>query len=399
MATLLRMTPLLALIGFSACYGNEEQPSNATQLPPEPHALSAPLPNSGKQFKAFTGKISGNRVRLRLAPNLEGTILKELHMGSLCVVTGEVDDFYAVKPESSIKGYVFRSYVLDGIVEATTLNVRLEPDTGSLILTQLQRGDQVQGTICAGSPKWLSIELPKDVRFYVAKNYVSNLGDESLYSTIQTRRMQVSAHLSTIEASIKQELAKPFSQIKLLPHVNELKVIIAQNEDLPDLVEYAQTLVRTLQEQYLLLSQNNSGATSDSSISEQVALSDVSTDISNPKASPRILSFVLEQQENGLIDEAIKSGRCVNREAFYNQDQKQSEELVGQLVPYERPVKNRPGDFILVHAKTKVPVAYLYSNKVDLNAYVGQTVRLLVTSRPNHHFALPAYFVQDLQVK
>ncbi len=396
MATLLRIAPLLALIGFSACYSNEEQAPDTTQLTYGP----CTIPDSGKQFKAFTGKISGNRVRLRLAPSLEGTILKELSTGSLCVVTGEVDEFYAVRPENSVKGYVFRSYVLDGVVEASNLNIRIEPDTGSLVLAQLKRGDKVQGTICAGSPKWLSIDLPKDVRFYVAKNYISNLGDESLFTTIQTRRTQVSTHLSATENSIKQELAKPFSQIKLLPYVNELKVIIAQNEDLPDLVEYAQTLVRTLQEQYLLLSQNNNGSASEASVPSQIALNDTSTDISNSKLSAqRFLSFVLEQQENSLIDEAIKSGRCINRETFYLQDQKQSEELVGQLVPYERPVKNRPGDFILVHARTKVPVAYLYTNKIDLNAYVGQTVRLLVTSRPNHHFALPAYFVQDLQVK
>jgi hypothetical protein len=400
MPTLLRIAPFLALIGLTPCFGNEGQVSDTVPSSLEAGIKDASIADCSKDFKPFTGKISGNRVRLRAAPSLEGSILKELSAGSLCVVTGEVDEFYAIKPEASVKGYVFRSYVLDGVVEASNLNVRLEPDMGSIVLVQLKQGDKVQGTVCAGNPKWLSIDLPKNVRFFVAKNYVTNLGDESLFTTIQTRRQQVSSHLSALEISIKQELAKPFSQIKLLPYVNELKVIISQNEDLPDLVEYAQTLVRTLQEQYLSLSQSSSGCTAIEPL-DQIALSNAAGDSSAAKTpqAPRLLSFVLEQQENGLIEEAIASGKCVNRESFYTLDQKQAEELVGQLVPYERPVKNRPGDFILVNIKTKSPVAYLYSNKVDLNAHVGQTVRLLVTSRPNHHFALPAYFVQELQVK
>lgn len=61
--------------------------------PPQPVVPPAP-PQS--PFQAFTGKVTKNKVRLRLQPNLDGPILRELKQGDLLIVVGETDDFYAV---------------------------------------------------------------------------------------------------------------------------------------------------------------------------------------------------------------------------------------------------------------------------------------------------------------
>lgn len=394
MAQFFQIIPVLLIFGASYCFCDPSEVQGENDSIPPPSTKPA---SPSSSFKSFTGKVTKNKVRLRLQPNLDGIILKELSCGDLFIVTGEIDDFYAVKPESTMKGYIFRSYVLDGNVEGNNVNVRSEPDINAVVLTQLHQGTSVNGILCAGNTKWLSIDLPENIRFYVAKNYITNIGDDTVLASIQSRRKQVADRLSAIETSIKNELEKPFSQIQLTSYVNDLKVIISQNHDLSDIAEYAQALIRTTQEQYLALSQGKQIAESKETPSNQIALQETTSFTASPSAH-RYISFALEQQEENIVEEAIRTGKCVNKEAFYAQDRDQAEELLGQLVPYERPVKNRPGDFILVNAKTKVPVAYLYSNKVDLLSSAGQNVRLLVSSRPNHYFALPTYFVYDLQV-
>ena len=82
-------------------------------------------------FTSFTGKVTKNKVRLRLQPNLEGPILKELVQGDMLIIIGETEDFYAVQPPTGSKAYVFRTYILDGVVEASRVNCTFGARSGS----------------------------------------------------------------------------------------------------------------------------------------------------------------------------------------------------------------------------------------------------------------------------
>ena len=61
-----------------------------------------------------------------------------------------------------------------------------------------------------------------------------------------------------------------------------------------------------------------------------------------------------------------------------------------------REIKNKPGDFIL-RDNSDIPLGYLYSTQVDLKAFEGKEVSVLVVSRPNNHFAFPAYYVINIE--
>ena len=98
-------------------------------------------------FEAFTGKVMGDKVRLRLQPHLDAPILREMNTGDLLIVDSESNDFFAAKPLADVKAYIFRTYVLDGLVEGTNVNVRLAPDIEAPVLTQLNTGDTVDGVI------------------------------------------------------------------------------------------------------------------------------------------------------------------------------------------------------------------------------------------------------------
>jgi hypothetical protein len=82
---------------------------------------------------------------------------------------------------------------------------------------------------------------------------------------------------------------------------------------------------------------------------------------------------------------------------FYEEQKKEAFILKGIVDPYNRPVKNRPGDYMLVNSNSKLPIAFLYSTLINLQDYVGHEVALTVVPRANNHFAFPAYFVLHLE--
>jgi len=392
------------LLAASAIATTPVEPVPEKANPPSEEPYKQPIKETQKKIEPFTGKVSGSKVRLRLQPSLDGLILKELCQGDLLIVTGEAEDFYAVMPEKSVKGYIYRAYVLDNVVEANNVNLRLDADTLSPIITQLSQGSKVRGTICAKNNKWLAVDLPEDVRFYVAKDYISKAGDVAYFRRIETKREHSKTRLAELQQEIAAELKKPFPDICLAGQVNELKQLAEQNKDLPEYVEKAQALVKSSEEQYLQLShmyQTTHKAlveTIKEKPSEKaVAYASSLPPQQNQTASHTCISFPLEQQEAKLLAQAIEANNAPSKEAFYAVQLRNSDELYGQLIPYSRAVKNRPGDFILVNEKTKVPLAYVYSSKIDLAPYTGQTVKLAVANRPNHDFALPAYFVLEIQ--
>ena len=56
-------------------------------------------------FKSFTGKITGDKVRVRTSADLDGKIVKQINKNEIVLVKKEVNDFYAIKPFANSKGY------------------------------------------------------------------------------------------------------------------------------------------------------------------------------------------------------------------------------------------------------------------------------------------------------
>ena len=82
---------------------------------------------------------------------------------------------------------------------------------------------------------------------------------------------------------------------------------------------------------------------------------------------------------------------------FYAEEKLQAVALKGMIEAYEKPIKNKPGDYVLINTFTNLPIAYLYSTSVNLQEHVGQEVTLIAAPRSNHHFAYPAYFVLSVE--
>lgn len=380
-------------------------------------------------FHPFTGKVSSNKVRLRLHPNLDAMVLKELHKGDMLVVVGESEDFYAVKPPSKQKAYIFRTFVLENMVEGSHVNVRLQPDLDSPVIAQLNTGDRVAGAVCKENSKWLEIPAPETVQFYVAKDYLENVGGPEFLAMMEQRQQDLGNLLEVACAVSGEEMDKPFEEIDLALAMQHYETLIDLYPDYPTEVEQAKEALAQLQECYLMkkldylerkaAQKETSIASRQSSHGElshyQTKLDQLEAELSLemedvPSGSPlsQPATWIAQNRpshppfktdrmarweaiELGYLDGWLQEHGDKGAEDYYLEEQLNCVTLTGVLEPYDRPVQNKPGDYILLDPRTHRTIAFVYSTKVNLQDRVGKEVTLSGTRRPNNNFAFPAY--------
>lgn len=385
--------------------------SNDSPTPTEAPASKFAQPTS---ISPFTGRVTKNKVRLRVQPSLDAKILKELSKDELVVVVGESDDFYAIKPPADTKGYVFRTFVLDNVIEGNRVNVRLEPELEAPIIAQLSSGDRVDGTVSPLNSKWIEMTPPSSVKFYIAKEYLEKIGDPNLMARIQQRRVEVNSLLSTAYNMSQAELQKPFPEINLNSAISTYNKIIQQFGDFPEQVARAKELLSSAQEKYLqtkiaylesrahlLDTHYKNGAIADT---KAPSPADVKVTVISPSSAGTVDVSVDSKgvtakmalwnaNEQKLLEQWLQENPNGNAEEFYNEQNEHAVTLKGNIENYNRNIKNKPGDYLLVNPTTHLPTAYLYSTQVNLQELVGHEVTLKAAPRPNNNFAFPAYYI------
>lgn len=386
----MRFAIILALFSCTiSCVSADsgEQENNQTHAP--------------KHFESFTGKITGHNVRMRLQPSLDAQVFKELDRDDLVLVSGIVDDFYACMPPKGLKGYIFRTYVLDGVVEGTNVFVRLGPDRTSPSIAQLNSGDTVKGVISPQNNKWLEIDIPADVRFYVAKDYVQRAGDAAFFAKQESRKQDAAKTLADIEATLDKELEKPFHKIQLATIHARLNQFISEHKDMPQAVSQAETLIAHMQQLYLTrsvaLKEEETPPIAEPEKKQQPVAKEPSPSIAPPAPAKPVATLSWQEQELAFVESLIANGKAQTADEFYKHELESDNTLHGTIKPYNSFVSTRPGDFVLLNLKTNLPIAYLYSTKADLSAWVNKPVTIWVSERPNHNFAFPAYFVLKVE--
>jgi uncharacterized protein YgiM (DUF1202 family) len=364
-------------------------------------------------FTPFTGKVTGNRVRLRSGPDLEHPIIKEVHKDELFLVKGEIGNFYIVAPPSNLKGYVFRSYLIDQIVEARNVNIRLQPSTNAPIIGSLKQGTKVSGHISTKNHKWIELDSPKQVSLYISKDYLTKLGGPDLLPNLEKRKAEVEDMLSSCIEDAKAECAKDFSKMHINPIVQRLEKIIRNYTDFPHHLLKAKEVLAALKENYLNKKEfhlNQSQAVKKTPKKVTPKKAPMIKKIPEPAVVAKSPKIPVDDWEKELKSPKLRRWTDVekdlflswrsfhpqkNKEDFYLEQKANATTISGKLAPYNHQVKNKPGDFLIL--QDGVPIAYVYSTSVDLEKWIGKYINLKVTPRPNHHFAFPAYFVLEMQ--
>ena len=363
-----------------------------------------PIAHEGEKgnFKAFTGKILGSNVRLRTSADTESTIVRELEKDELLVITGEKNDFYAVQPPQDVKAYIFRSFVLDNIVEGNRVNVRLLPETDAPVVGTLSTGDKVEGKISDKNTKWLEIAPPANTAFYIAKEYIEFVGGPEVKPIHDKRKETLAKLMESAILSSQSEMNKSFEEIDFERLVSKFRTIMTEYKDFPDHVAKASAKLASLQESYLqkklVYLENKTNMLSKELSNERIFSHAVKksdkVDANEKSLSTNDRMKVWEPLEQALFLSwaAINHAKTMND--FYSDQKTKAVSLKGQVEIYSDPVKNKPGDFVI---KDKdVPIAYVYSTQIDLEQYVGKQVNLVAYPRPNNSFAFPAYYIFDV---
>lgn len=368
-------------------------------------------------FSPFTGKIIRPKVRLRTKPVIsKDTVWRELKKGELFAVVAEEGEYYAVTPPKGTKGYIYRSYVIDGVVEGQRVNVRLAPDFDSPAATQLNTGDRVNGEVVENNRKWLEIELPATAHFYVMKDYIEKVGDINLYAKLEKEREQAQYTLKKAEEEGDVQLAKNYNEINMQPIFEELDQVISLASRQEELSQQASNLKKQLNERLLLKKidyyeklGNNAGG----NLEEQNKK--LKQELAEQQKRLSTLGGEQNSSNNGVpVDPKMIAWHPVEKrhfdtwaetrledeptlELFYADQHERAQYLRGRIEIYESAVRNKPGDYFLINPVTGAPIAYLYSTQVDLKHYLGRKVNIKAVERPNNHFAYPAYFVLEVE--
>lgn len=374
------------------------------------------LPKEQLTSGPFTGKVVGSKVRVRVHARLDAPVVYESEARQLCAVVGEENGFYAVKPPKGTKGYVFRSFILDNVVEGDRVNVRLYPDLEAPIVTQLHAGDSVHAVVSPTNNKWMEIDLPDAAAFYIAKEYVENIGPPSLLAQKEAEEQEAYHLLRTACLFTQSQLQRPFEQIdfdriqanftQLVDRYPDCVTVSQQAKEVQTLVQdvYMQKKMAFLghnagpkaTENYTLLLQKFSQC----GLSPAPQAEEVSTlpapreeKVVAESVEPSDKLFIWKPLEESLFHlwVAAEKKERATMEDFYRQEKEHAMVITGVIDSYNRPVKNCPGDFLL--RADHFPVAFLYSTHVNLNKLLGKQVSLLVAPRPNNNFAFPAYYV------
>lgn len=382
------------LVGLTDSASAHISPSAA----PTPVPIVQPPPM--KPFmEPFTGRVTRNRVRIRVGADLNSPIVREVDHSTLLSVVGEDNGFYAIKPPKDIWGYVYRNYILDNVVDGANVNVRLEPSLDGIVLTQLNKGDRIDGKVSPLNSRWLEIQLPQSVRFYVAKDFIEKAGGADLLQRLQARRAEAYQKINDAFQAGQAELQKSLEEVNLEGPLSDLHKVALNYSDLSDEVAQVKRVIAALEESYR---QKKLGL-----LGPQASLPPPPLIEPAPQPQPKPESeklvgqnsnmhanlSVWYPQEMQLFEEWQAAHPEQTLEDFYAEQRIDAIQMRGVLQPYTRQVKNKPGNYLLISHQDNQPIAYLYSTQVDLQPKVGQIVSVVGLSRPNHNFAFPAFFV------
>ena len=379
----------LSLVSLSAdAPSNDEPLSSAFEMPAIQQEASHPQEEnetkSPRPFSSFTGRIKGKKVRMRLKPDLDSHVVKELNKNELISIIGEKGDFYAVEPFSDFKAFVFRSFVLDNVIEGNHVNVRLAPNLEAPVIGYLNAGDRIaDAQISALNTKWYEIAPPSGTQFYIAKEYVERAGDFGLKKEHDKRYAAGLALFQSASSLSQTELKKSFNDVDCDRVINQFHSLINDYHEFPELIDQAKEALAQFQESYL-----------------QKRMQQMDSEVKGKK-SPLSFKQVSDKMKlwQPIEDSLYKTWASLNEgrhiDQFYEEQKLTAIALSGTLEPYQSPVKHKPGDFLL--REGDITVACVYSTQVNLQNFVGKHVTLLVSERPNNHFAFPAFFVLEVE--
>lgn len=115
-------------------------------------------------------KITGDRVSLRAAPEINAVLIDRAMSGDLLVLKDNSEkEWIGVAPPGDVDVWVHSDYVRDDTVMPARLNVRSGPSLNHGVVGEVQRGNSL--TVRGEAGDWLRIAPPETTVVWVSRKY------------------------------------------------------------------------------------------------------------------------------------------------------------------------------------------------------------------------------------
>ena len=114
-------------------------------------------------------RVTGDRVSLRAAPSLEAGVLDRAMRGDVFRELGRTNEWVAVEAPEYVDAWVSESYVTNGVVIPSRLNVRSGPNRNYAVLTVVEEGTKLEELDRFHA--WVKVVPPEGSRVWIHVDY------------------------------------------------------------------------------------------------------------------------------------------------------------------------------------------------------------------------------------
>ncbi len=356
---------------------------------------------SSNAWVNFTGKVQVHCAPLRASPQSEAIAVMEVERATLLQITGKEGDFYQVLPPDGLKAYIASRYVNNQSVVGQHVNIRSRPNTESAILGQLNTGDAIKATPLMKAPDWMELPFPADRKLYIRADLTKRVAGDETFEQLQQLRGDILKALTeaqTLNAEAQRQLVgddlTQISWTQVRASYEKAHVLASRSEAFSEL---AQSADQQLQKAFLKYQASFSQAEqakkahlepSQKPTEQPSGEVDANRLLTKPNAWAKVEQLRLEEWLHAHPEKT--------HEHYALDQQGQSLILEGTPVVFARlDLRQKPGDYILM--RRDLPVAYLYSARIDLEQSKEKNHKFQVVKRDDLGFALPAYCVISIQ--
>ncbi|MDP8234918.1 MAG: SH3 domain-containing protein [Candidatus Erginobacter occultus] len=117
-------------------------------------------------------RVTGNNVNLRIGPSRHAEIVGQVPQGTEVRVVLTDGEWSAILPPAGTAGWIAQSYLEDGVVTGSRVNLRAGPSVAYVSLMILEEGAEV--SLLEEVDGWAKIDLPETVRLWMSSRYLSS---------------------------------------------------------------------------------------------------------------------------------------------------------------------------------------------------------------------------------
>jgi len=194
---------------------------------------------NGDTYFPYMGRITRNRINIRASASTGSEVMGQLKKGQDVVIIGEDGNWCKIKPPQDATAWIYADFVKDGIVTKDNVNVRAGATLSSSVLGQLNEGDYVH--VIKKIEDWYQIEMPEGMGYYVYKKFVKYLCPVDDYDFYLEKEKKTKELFKQAEEFRRKELRKRYFEVNYDLIIKKYQEIIDYN---PDSLEAEKALQR-----------------------------------------------------------------------------------------------------------------------------------------------------------